>query len=36
MITAEHSSGGHLPFLDSPVEYVGDLGEFFGEHWTTE
>ncbi|KAH8113196.1 alpha/beta-hydrolase [Phellopilus nigrolimitatus] len=30
----EHSRGGHFPALDCPEEYVEDLREFFGEHWS--
>ncbi|KAH8107521.1 alpha/beta-hydrolase [Phellopilus nigrolimitatus] len=30
----EHSKGGHFPALDCPKEYVEDLQEFLGEHWS--
>jgi len=31
----EHEHGGHFPALDNPEEFVGDLREFFGAHWST-
>ena len=29
----EHESGGHFPALDSSVEFVEDLREFFGNNF---